>query len=71
MRLQARSEQGIKTLMDEKQSKNDEFSFHLDSTKTENVTRRNYSIFEFDKPYLGGDIGKGTFVGFRQLFDVI
>ena len=27
MRLQARSEPGIKTMMDEKQSKNDEFSF--------------------------------------------
>ena len=29
------------------------------------------AFFEFDKPYLGGDIGKGTFVDFRQLFDVI
>ena len=58
--------------MDEKQSKNDEFSFHLDSTKTENVTRRFFkAIFEFDKPCSGRDIGKGTFVDFRQLFDVI
>ena len=29
MRLQGRSEPGTKTLMDEKQSKNDEFSNHL------------------------------------------
>lgn len=51
MRLQARSEQGIKTLMDEKQSKNDEFFFHLDSTKMENVTSLPtiIAILEFDK----------------------
>ena len=29
------------------------------------------AIFEFDKPCSGRDIGKGTFVDFRQLFDVI
>ena len=29
MRLQARSEPRVKTMMDGKQSKNDEFSFHL------------------------------------------
>ena len=56
--------------MDEKQSKNDEFFFHLDSTKMENVTRLPaiIAILEFDKQYPRGDIRKGTFVDSRQLY---